>query len=253
MKGEKGGFKEILVGVTIEKVYHVSQVTVTALPPFDSVAEEQLIHEVRSDSNNSASTSKPFTVPNRWVVLSWKSKKATPSHDEDDEMNLNEMMFPAAGKPLKKAAIATADPLAIELETSLVEDVMPLKKKTSTRLQKKKASKGAAEQPVSKKAKVGSKGADEDPIEAEPVTIIPDILDRRITTTDSMIDQAEVAMGVIQSALPKKDVLKLGMASDMSIFMGAFHDSLLVINFFPLSLVLYLIPLASHSNIHLNL
>ena len=70
-------------------------------------------------------------------------------------------------KPLKKAATVVANFLTIELETSLIEDVAPLKRKASTGQQKKKASERAAKPLASRKAKVNSKGADEDLVEVE--------------------------------------------------------------------------------------
>lgn len=58
--------------------------------------------------------------------------------------------------------------------------------------------------------------------------ISPVVLGRPMTTADSRLDQTEVVVAAISSILQKKDMTKINNASDSAIFMGAFHDSLLV-------------------------
>ena len=99
--------------------------------------------------------------------------------------------------------------------------------KPETRLQKKKATEGIADEPpLLKKAK--GKGKAVETSEEEEVVIRPQVLGRPLSSKDSILDQPEVAIAVLSSVLPKKDMVRLDKADDAHIFTGAVHDALLV-------------------------
>ena len=60
------------------------------------------------------------------------------------------------------------------------------------------------------------------------IIISPEVCGRWIFKRDSLISSAEVAMGVLQGALQQVDLDQMERKDDMSIFVGAFHDTIVV-------------------------